>query len=120
MVVLFSAAFTYNMTSCVPQLWVSIKQENNLNWETTLAASNFDFPTFMAFVLQSIQRTDDLDKVVMCLINAHCNTVTGPSPMAEQTTSKPPLTNIPPVCPYGRPSPLPHDFCVMTASIIAC
>lgn len=89
MVVLFSAAFTYNMTSSVPQLWVNIKQENNLNWETTLAASNFDFPTFMAFVLQSIQRADYLDKVLVCLINAHCNTVTGPNPWQNKRLNHP-------------------------------
>lgn len=74
-------------------------------WETTLAASNFDFPKFMTFVLQSIQRADYTGKVVVCLDNAHSNTVIRrPSRMAEQTSSKPPLTNITPVCPCGRAS----------------
>lgn len=74
-------------------------------WETTLAASNFGFPKFMTFVLESIQRADYLGKVVVCLNNAHSNTVIRrPNPMAEQTTSKLPLANIPLVCPYGRVS----------------
>lgn len=105
MVVLFSPAFCIYHSFLYSSVMGYYQMRMQFVRETTLGASNFDFPEFITFVLQSIQRAEYLGKVVVCLNNALSKTVVRrPSPMTEQTTSKLPLTNIPPVCPYGRAS----------------